>query len=215
MVTYIDIHTHNNIVGKNIVLYNLTSTEKPDFKYCTYGIHPWELGKNSNDIFFDKLTNYCQENLIIAVGEIGIDRAIEFSINKQIEFFEQQHSIAEKYNLPIIIHCVKAWSDLLAIRNKTKPNIPWIFHGYNGNILTAKLLIDKGCYLSFGQQILKSVKIQEVLKSMPLDKLFLETDNSQEKIEDIYQKAADLHHICILDLKKQIEENFNTIFKVL
>jgi len=215
MVTYIDIHTHNKNIGDTKFLYNLCNNEIPNFQYCSYGIHPWELGKLSTHNYFDKLTLYCQQRLIIAIGEIGIDRTIEFPVSEQIKYFELQHTIAENHNLPVIIHCVKAWSDFLAIRTQLKTNLPWIFHGYNGNDLTAQQLVSKGCYLSFGQQILTSAKVQEVFKHIPINKLFLETDDSQEKIENIYQKAADLRHICIIDLKKQLEENFNAVFKVL
>ena len=213
MNRYIDIHSHARNMGENLVLYNLKPNEYADTLYVTFGIHPWMLGENTLDTDFDRLLFYCEKKLIVAVGEMGIDRAIDIPIEKQIYWFKKQQDVAEKNNVPIIIHCVRAWSDLLEIRKKSYTQIPWIFHGFNGNIKTAQQLINKECFLSFGHQLLSNLKIQEVFKSLPIEYLFLETDNSNEKIETIYEQAAKLHGIGISDLKMHLEKNFSTVFK--
>ncbi len=215
MLTYIDIHTHKKDVFDGVFIYNLNATESPDFRHCSLGLHPWDIGKYKTNTFFDKLNKYCEQDLLVAVGEIGIDRAIDTPVEEQIEMFIAQHEITEKYKLPIIIHCVKAWSDLLGIRNTLKTNLPWIFHGYNGNLQTAHQLILKDCYISFGDALFTHSKVQKVFKEVHLEWVFLETDNSEKKIEEIYQKAADLRHICVDNLKIQLYENFKRVFTAL
>jgi TatD DNase family protein len=213
MDRYIDIHTHNQNRSENLVLYNLYRIETIDIKNVTFGIHPWSLSENTLDADFDRLLLYCEKRLIVAVGEIGIDRAVDIPLEKQIYWFKKQLELAENCRLPLIIHCVRAWSDLLEIRKKCNSQTPWIFHGFNGGIKTAQQLIHKGCYLSFGHHLLKNIKIQEIFKSLPIEYLFLETDNSDEKIEAIYEKAAYLRGITISDLKMHVEKNFATVFK--
>ena len=212
MIPFINTHTHKFITSNSIGIFNLSYDDIPDVKYCSFGMHPWDLGKYSENEYMIKLKQYCIEHIIIAVGEIGIDRAIEYPVEKQVEVFKQQQLLAEKYSLPTIIHSVRSWSDLISLRIELKSTIPWIFHGYSGNLVVAKQLISKGCYLSFGPQLMNNAKIQTVFKNISLDRIFLETDASNEKIENIYKKAAYLHHICIDKLKKQIESNFISVF---
>jgi TatD DNase family protein len=213
MDRYIDIHTHTRNTGENLVLYNFKSSEVADIKNFTFGIHPWSLSEKTLDADFDRLLFYCEKRLIVAVGEIGIDRACNILLEKQIYWFRKQLELAENYRLPVIIHCVRAWSDLLEIRTKSNTNILWIFHGFNGSVKTAQQLIHKGCYLSFGHHLLINIKIQDIFKSLPIEYLFLETDTSNEKIESIYEKAAQLRSIRIPDLKMYFEKNFATVFK--
>ncbi len=213
MIPFIDIHTHAKAPYLGIAFYNLIPEDDSlAFEHCTFGVHPWDMGKNEVELYINKLQKLLQEKAITAVGEIGIDRTIDFPLDSQQELFRKQHKLAEQYNLPVIIHCVKAWSDLLSLRKMIGNGLPWIFHGYNGNLITATQLINCNCYLSFGYSILKNEKVQQVLTQVPLNRIFLETDNSGEKIETIYKKAADLLHICIDDLKSTIFENYKTIF---
>ena len=212
MIPYIDIHTHVKASKNNIAIYNLGRSEKSGMKYCSYGIHPWNLEKDTVEDQLKLLQSYCKKGSIIAVGEIGIDRAIKTSLELQLDIFKRQLLIAELHNLPVIIHCVKAWADMLEIRKQSDNKLPWIFHGFNSNEQVALKLIDKGCYLSFGHKLLSNKKIQNVFVSIPIERLFLETDSADEKIENIYKKAAELRHICIDYLKEQIHKNFNNIF---
>jgi len=212
MVPFINIHTHKTDV-ENISILNITFNGNwPENKYYSCGIHPWDIDKIEMETHLETLKKYCIQNKILAVGEIGLDRAIQTPIETQKEVFIKQLEIANQYNLPIIIHCVKAWSDLLYIRKNTKKSMPWIFHGYTGNLQTANQLINSGCYLSFGSKLLVNQKVQAVFKQIPLHHIFLETDDSDAKIEEIYRKAAELYDICIEELKLNLFQNFIKIF---
>lgn len=116
--------------------------------------------------------------------------------------------MSEKYKKPLIIHCVKAYSELLEIHKKENPKQPWIIHGFNKNKVLAQQLIDKGFYLSFGVALLKSKKLQANLKNTPLSQLFLETDdNTTQSIEEIYTFVSDLLQLEQIELEKQLELN--------
>jgi len=212
MAEFINIHTHKTD-SLNINIFNIKYNEKIDYKLCSFGLHPWDIDKCNVNNYLNKLNNLCKNNKIAAVGEIGIDRVINTSVDIQKDIYIKQVAIAEKYNLPVIIHCVKAYSDFFEILKKHTPKTPMIFHGYNSNLQTAEKLIEKKCFLSFGQQLLTNKKLQEVFKQIPVNNIFFETDNSIEKIENIYKKAAEIYQINIDNLKTQIFSNFANIFK--
>ncbi len=213
MEGFINIHTHNsNSLVKTGVVNAKLFESIHQYTYCSIGIHPWEV----NNINIDESLIWLKENIckanVIAMGEIGIDRVIKTPVEMQRMIFKQQCEMAIEIEKPLIIHCVRAWSDLLSIRKELKTMIPWIFHGFNGSLDTAKQIVKSGCYLSFGKALLNVSRVQTVLKKLPLDCFFFETDDSAIEIEEVYEFAANLRHICSLDLKEIVNVNYLKLF---
>ena len=213
MADYVNIHTHKNSADAIEVVNLSGSNGGACGRYFSFGLHPWDIGKLDEEGLIAKLERLCKEKKVIAVGEIGLDRVIKTSIEKQKGYFLKQVEIANTCSLPVIIHSVRSNSDLLQIKKSLKSSTPWIFHGFKGNIQEVSQLIDKECLLSFGKSILQNEKVQEVLKSISLDSVFFETDDSDEKISTIYEKAAEILDICNQELKEKIYSNFIRIFK--
>jgi TatD DNase family protein len=212
MIDYINIHTHK-ACEEGICVLNISSTGNlPPGKFLSFGIHPWDIDKIDIVDQLEKLNNYCSEKKLAAIGEIGLDRAIQTNFETQKKVFIKQLEIAEKFKLPVIIHCVRAWSDILAIRKIGKYTNTWIFHGFNGNLQTASQIIKSGCCLSYGKALISSKKLQEVFTQIPKEFIFFETDDSDIKIEDIYQKGAELYDIEIDELKSIIWDNYRKVF---
>lgn len=216
-IPYIDIHTHRIREDENILsivnlnlndMGSLTSTSN-----VSIGIHPWDVHMSdiSRDVLLVK--EFAQQSKVLAIGEIGLDKLSNASQALQEEFFIEQLTIASTINKPVIIHCVKCFSDLIRIKKETKSKISWIIHGFNKNIQIAKSMLDHECYLSFGHHLLKNEKVQEVFTQIPVDRVFLETDESDASIETIYEKASELKNIDLTELKKIILENYNTCIK--
>ncbi len=225
---FIDIHTHqlkpkekNNIVVLNQTIRDNFSDTVSDaekyFTYRTFGLHPWYLDKKKYEVGLEKLQALLQENKIIAIGECGLDKLRGPDLDFQISVFEMQLQLAKKYNRPVIIHCVRAFNELIEIKKKEKPSVLLIMHGFNNNKNILKQLINAGFYISLGTAILKEdeknahdwrVKIN----IMPLEKLFFETDDSGENIEVIYNRAAIFLDISLEALKTQIKKNFERVF---
>ena len=109
---------------------------------------------------------------MLAIGECGLDRSIKIGFADQILCFRQQVMIANKYCKPLIIHCVRAYSDLLKLKKEDKSDLPWIIHGYNGNLETTLNLIKHGFYFSVGEQLLRNASKHEVLRLIPLEHMF-------------------------------------------
>ena len=191
MSRYIDIHTHN---------FTSCHTE-----LRVAGIHPWDAEKaHIEGIDFSSAQ---------AIGEIGLDFACKVDRTKQEEIFREQLSIAEKMQLPVVLHCVRAFNPILAILKEY--NLKGvIFHGFIGSKEQAAEAVKRGYYLSFGEGILRSQKTVEALRHTPLDNLFFETDVSTKPIEEIYNIAAQLMGKNIDILINSITDNYNRLFKL-
>ena len=93
--------------------------------------------------------------------------------------------------------------------------MPVIYHGYNNSFKIAQTLIKNNGYISFGKSILQAKNnTSEILKQMPLDKIFLESDESNLSIETIFDKASEILNIASDNLKQQIIHNFSTVFQL-
>ncbi|MDP3991779.1 MAG: TatD family hydrolase [Candidatus Colwellbacteria bacterium] len=168
--------------------------------YATVGLHPihtekshhdsQELGNNEEakgfssrgegfDYEYYKGLN--QNEKVVAVGECGLDyyRLTEETKEKQAEVFEAQINLAAEIKKPLMIHCRQAYSDLINILNNQKPilgNPSGIIHFFSGTKENAKELLNLGFYFSFGGVVTFVRDYDEVIKSVGLDKIVLETD---------------------------------------
>jgi TatD DNase family protein len=147
----------------------------------------------------------------VAIGEAGLDKLIGSSFEIQRKTFIEQALLAEELKLPLIIHCVKAWNELREIKRKLKPNIPWIYHGFNKTSLVDEV-IEEGFYLSFGHSLLTNVSLQKRIDNVPLDRIFLETDNANVDLKLLYQCLAEIKDLTLPELEKAIEINVLNIF---
>lgn len=213
-VRYYDIHTHKDFDSPDII--QIVSIECSELhrmregKLFSAGIHPWQIPESFEHLLTD-LETLLKANSIIAVGEIGLDKCCKTSFALQDVVLKMQLQLAEKYKKPVIIHCVKAWQEIIAIKNNHQ-NLKLIIHSFNKSYEQAETLLKKGFFLSFGADILKNDKIAEVLRRMPFDKIFLETDTSSTGIVELYKRAADIRSIKVEELGSLIEDNFRKVF---
>ncbi|MCP4176340.1 MAG: TatD family hydrolase [bacterium] len=213
---YYNVHCHksNNITDVsnilNVDLCNDVQIDRDDF--YSIGLHPWHLGSNSEQLL-DIVEKNMQTKKNIALGEIGLDKKCTVSFADQLVIFKKQVKIANSFNKPVIIHCVKAYQEI--IEYKKNSLVPWVIHGFNGTEELASQLINKNIYLSLGKTLLdKNSKSYKSFLHIPLESVFFETDIYDIDIKEIYNQAAELKNIPVTDIIKQIEINFKKVFKV-
>jgi TatD DNase family protein len=208
---FVDIHTHRFHPCKNHLNFQVGSH--------SLGIHPWELS-NPFDIHsckekFNNLKNRLNSK-VLAVGECGLDRRREglVSIEIQEKILEWHMNWAVEVKRPIIIHCVKAYSDLLKILKTKKYQGKILLHDYSENLEMAQILLHYDCYFSFGARLFKNNSdLEKVLQSLPLDRIFLETDDQEVfNIEAIYKKAQSLLNISEEALEERLINNLTDFF---
>jgi TatD DNase family protein len=213
---YVNIHGHrqaNNI--QEWVMMNLMASEYPpddiENGYYSVGFHPYNVGKVEEEETLNKV-RLATENLnVFAIGEIGLDKSIEAPLETQMQIFEKQVDIAEFSDMPIILHVVKAFNEMIEFMNAQKPSVPMIIHGYNGSREMAEELVKAGFLISFGEAIAgEHSKIVEALIAVPVEKLFLETDEGSIDIREIYHTVAEVKGISLDHLRIQIVENAKT-----
>ena len=149
----------------------------------------------------------------LAIGECGLDRVCDADFELQKKVFIKQIELSERIAKPLIIHAVRTYPDIISIRKETKAKQVWIIHGFQGNEQSAEQLLKHNIYLSLGDVLFKNeTKAQRLLQTIPLEKLFLETDVAERKISDVYEKAALLSGIEMDKLRNEIFNNFVKIF---
>lgn len=216
-IKFVDTHTHHLTESKEIILiknYYPKDAIASD-TFFSIGIHPWYIDLNTIETEFKLLEKHIKNANCIAIGECGLDRAIKFEYQHQKDVFIKQLNLAEKYKKPAIIHSVKAYQDVINIIKSEKITIPIIFHGFSKNQhIHSMCLKIPTFYFSFGKSLLNSITTQKNLLATPLNRIFLETDDSHISIEEIYYKAALIKNIAVDSLKKQLFLNFQNVFKV-
>ncbi|MBK6983707.1 MAG: TatD family hydrolase [Bacteroidetes bacterium] len=209
---YINIHTHHLSKDNGVFLFNNRFGFDKDIyleKYFSIGIHPWDADLQVSTLEFKKII---QHPNCLAIGECGLDKIINIDLELQKIVFISQLDLAVKFQKPVIIHCVKAFDELIEICTQYHSKIPLVIHGFNKSLQLAKQLTDKGFYISLNYSIFKKKDVD--FNVLPLEKLFLETDNNESVlIEEVYKKAAACFQIQEDDLKEKIYTNFTVLFK--
>ena len=211
---YYNIHTHNNVTEEEVVqVYNQYRhfTAPQVSGLYTAGLHPWYLLADTCDQELKQLEQLVTNDQLLAVGECGLDKITGTDWDLQKEVFKAQILLSQQYRKPLIIHCVKAFAETLQLLKTT--TVPVIFHGINNKLSTIQPVINAGYYLSFGKSLLQpQPAIAESFLATPLTQLFLETDDADTSIRDVYKSAAKIRNIDEKEILLQLEANFNTVF---
>lgn len=177
------------------------------------GLHPWFLEKTDLDAASEWLRAQAAAPAVCAIGEAGLDKVTSTDWSLQMLGFQRCMEISEQFKKPLVIHCVRAFAEIIELKKQWKPAQPWIFHGFDKNPATAQMLLRAGCYLSFGAAIFKENKhAAEALRDAPAERFFLETDAADLPIAAVYARAAALRNVAQADLEKQIWANFERLF---
>lgn len=214
MSKYFNFHTHSFTNSDDIIeLVNQYPSEfSAEIPHYSIGIHPWHIDQiktmSELEIIEEKLNNIS----CLALGECGLDKRIALDLNSQITIFKDQLLLVQKTNKPVILHCVAAFQEMIAIKKELKIENAMIIHGFSKNAQVADSLLENGFYLSFGKYLMQNPALETVFKNIPEDRFFLETDSSDFTIEAVYKKASEIKQISIEEMKKQIALNFERIF---
>lgn len=203
----------------------------------SFGYHPWYVKERSPD-WQKNLMKFLDE-VPSVVGEIGLDRWIDgYDTPQQEEVFIWQLRLATKRNLPVSIHCLKAWGRLLEIlQHEPCPNCGIVLHSFGGPKEMVPALTELGAYFSFPGYFAheRKLKQREAFRAVPPERLLIETDapdqlspqsftkyslmdtkgkplNHPANLGAVYRFVADFLGKPIEELAEQVEENFLRVF---
>ncbi len=214
---FIDIHSHNAVQEENVFrISNVFSSDYPLLpldKPISIGLHPWHLSLEAIHALPHILEKTASQDNLLAIGETGLDRIITNPLEEQIEAFRIHIEWSIRLKKPLIIHCVKAFPELLNLRKEYKDATPWILHGFNSNQAIAKDCVNAGIYISLSQRLFRNpAKTEKIISVLPLSMVFAETDDSPAEIGHVYHTIAQYYGIEIAEVKKVLFENFKRIF---
>ena len=213
MTPYINIHTHHLTNENGISIYNnrfLYDTEIKTDHLFSIGIHPYDINLVDENSF-KELEKKLSDKNCKAIGECGLDKLKNTDLTSQQLILQKQLELAFKYNKPVIIHCVKAFDELIELCKPFENKIQFIIHGFNKSEELALQLISKGFYLSLNHTIFNKENFD--FTKLPINKLFLETDDYPlVSISDVYKTASSKLKRDENDLKEKIYSNFNLLF---
>ncbi len=211
---FINIHTHSQIYDAKLEVVNADIHNTKNLKYYSYGLHPWHIDKETIDGDLRKLRFKLTEKNCLAIGECGLDKLSKVDFDLQVFAFTEQIKLANDLKKPLIIHCVKAFNELINCLNLNNNEVPVIIHGYNNNENIARVLKDYGCFFSFGKALLGyESNASKVIKNIGKKYIFLETDDAELSIKYVYNKASELLGVDLGIVQEQISENFESVFK--
>ena len=203
---FFDFHHHKKNISYGI--YNLETGATPPDQLYSIGIHPKDIVMDHLEDQFSWLGSNITENCF-AIGECGLDSFVQVSLEDQQGVFSRQVEISNEIRKPLIIHCVRRFYEIISFRKKAEQAM--IIHGFNKKQSIAEDLLKNNFYLSFGKAVLYNLSLQNALRITPLDKIFLETDNEDFNIEELYQKASVIKGVSLEKLNDQILDNLETI----
>lgn len=206
-----NLHTHKKTDLTNVIeVVNQYPNEFDDsLSYYSIGIHPWYINPDTLEIDLAIINEKLPLKSCLALGECGLDKRIEISMDFQLQVFEKQLLLAKTHKKPVILHCVSAYQEVIEVKKHLQIETPMIIHGFSKNWQVAKSLLDNGFYLSFGKYLLRNPELSLVFEQVPNDRFFLETDTVEESIIEVYEKASSIKKS---NIKSQVEENFKTVF---
>lgn len=147
----IDVHTHDPQADHEAIVCLTPEDSFGERRYYSVGIHPWDAAR-ADERMFERLREMASDPRVVAIGECGLDRrhtpAVDMAVQEEV--FVRQAELAESLGKPLIIHCVGAFNELVELKKRLKPSVPWIVHGFRGKPELARELVRQGFYLSLG-----------------------------------------------------------------
>ncbi len=195
--------------------------------FATIGYHPDQVYEVMDHDLYN-LENKLKNDRIVGVGEIGLDYHYgNETKEKQKKLFRKQLKIAEKLNLPVVIHSRDATNDTINILKEF--NVKGVIHCFSGSLETANIYIKMGFKLGIGGVVtFKNSKLKDVIKNIDISNIVLETDspylaptpyrgktNSPKYIPIIAEFIANIYNISISEFSDIVNKNTNDVFNII
>ena len=213
-----DIHSHADQEAGIIRITSLYDTMEialiPEKKgLFSIGLHPVRMEPANRGTDCALIERIAAHPNVLAIGECGLDKFSTIEFITQAAVFEEHIRISETLKKPLIIHCVRYHQEVLALKKSRKPTQPWVLHGFNNKITIAAPLIEADFYFSFGAALLQeSSAAADVLKKVPDNRFFIESDEKSDSFLAIFARAAAIRNLTPTQLESQLLQRFRKVF---
>ena len=202
----------------------------PNTVYAALGIHPWNvnvLKENELEETQKLITEQAEKGNVVAIGEIGLDCKYEKIWDKQLMVFEQMLRLAEKLNLPVIVHSRGTTAQIVQMLPSYKLKRV-LLHWFSYPLTALSEAVSHGYFITEGPPAVYSNGIREVIAQAPLTNLLTETDGPVKYwkqpfkgqltkpsfIHNVVEAVAEIKNISVDEVAEQIAKNFEEFFEI-
>lgn len=202
-----DFHSHH-AQPSHVVMQQL----EPDITqvyspYFSVSYYPWVEQYDEQTLY-----NLASQPECKAIGETGLD--LRYPLEKQLALFDTHIALSQELGKPLIIHCVRAYDQVLQRLKKHTYTAPVLFHGFNKSLGLANQLLAKGHLLSFGRAVISQPHLLEVVKACPIESLAIESDDTAEDISPIYSRIAEIKQLPLAQLTRHLQNTFHSFYSL-
>ena len=206
-----------------------TNSQTFENVFYTAGIHPSDVEEETDDIF-QQIIDFSKDEKMVAVGEIGLDY-YKYDNDRSVQkhFFKKAIETAHQINKPIVVHDRDAHEDVYTLlKDGNVSSIGGVMHCFGGDAAYAKEIIDLGMHISLtGVITFKNANYDEIIETIPMERLMLETDapfltphpyrgkrNDPSYLPLIAEKIATVKGLSVEDVMTITTENAIKFFKL-
>lgn len=199
----IDCHTHHADVTAALIAVDPRQFDPQPGLWYSVGYHPWHDVDSLTYADFDLLEQCARHPQVLAIGETGLDSLRGADLDTQARVFVRHLQVAHVIGKPVVVHCVRTAQRIIDERRKAGLTaVPLAIHGMRANERVARILLDAGCYLSFGSRFNPAT-----LLATPPDRLLIETDEAPITIHEVASAIGDVLGLPCDQIIKTAAEN--------
>lgn len=185
--------------------------------YAAVGIQPNYVSQaKAGD--WESIEELASRPKVIAIGETGLDRYWDYApFDQQIDYFQRHLQLAQRLDLPFIVHCREAEADVVAqlrLAAQTQ-SLRGVMHSFSGDLATAQACLELGLYISFAGMVTfkKSADLRAVARQIPADRILVETDSpylAPQPMRGKRNEPANVRHTAdaLADLRSEPHDDF-------
>ena len=217
-VPYIDFHTHQR-VGVGCEVLNVDALDAAAVERAceagfpfSIGVHPWRADATEEQLHdaYARIERCAQAGGFVAIGECGLDWVSNVAREAQIAVFEQQLELAARLSVPMVLHCVRAFEEVMCALKKSGAKQA-VFHSFIGSVQQTERVVREGYLCSFSPRSLASARTCEAIRSIAPSAVLVESDESTEPIEVVYERVAELRGCLVEELRQIVCDNYKRL----
>ncbi len=200
----IDFHTHRLDASAALISVDPRQFDPQPGRCYSLGLHPWNsLTIDDSETALTALEQHASHPQVLAIGETGMDTLRGADLDIQAQLYLRHLQLAHDLGKPVVVHMVRTARPIVDVRRRAGlTDVPLAIHGMRGNAQVARMLIDEGCYLSFGRYFNPTA-----LMATPPDRLLIETDDSEVTILEVASCIAQTLGRSVHDITTTAADN--------
>ncbi len=218
IVPYIDFHTHQR-VGAGHEILNVDALDAAAVERAcevglpfSVGVHPWRADATEEQLHdaYAQIERCTQADGFVAIGECGLDWVLNVARETQIAVFERQLELANRLSVPVVLHCVRAFEEVMnALKNRGAKRA--VFHSFIGSVQQAERVVREGYLCSFSPRSLASSRTCEAIRSVASSAVLVESDECDEPIATVCERVAELRGCSVEELRQIVCDNYKRL----